>query len=78
MFGDGALAFREFTMKERVPLATIHAAILEILRSRRDAVLFGAQAVSRSPSRPSRTRGTSPERRTVKGETSRTSSSQRR
>jgi hypothetical protein len=40
MFGDGALAFREFTMKERVPLATIHAAILEILRSRRDAVLF--------------------------------------
>ncbi len=46
MFGDGALAFREFVMKERVPLATIQAAILEMLRSRRDAVLFGAQAVN--------------------------------
>jgi hypothetical protein len=46
MFGDGALAFREFAMKERVPLATIQAAILEMLRSRRDAVLFGAQAVN--------------------------------
>ena len=46
MFGDGALAFREFAMKERVPLPTIQAAILEILRSRRDAVLFGAQAVN--------------------------------
>lgn len=46
MFGDGALAFREFTMKEPVPLATIQAAILELLRSRKDAVLFGAQAVN--------------------------------
>ena len=46
MFGDGALAFREFAMKEPVPLAVIQAAILELLRSRKDAVLFGAQAVN--------------------------------
>lgn len=46
MFGDGALAFTEFTMKEPVLLATIQAAILELLRSRKDAVLFGAQAVN--------------------------------
>jgi hypothetical protein len=46
LFGDGVLAFREFTMKERVPLATIQAAILGLLRSREDAVLAGAQAVN--------------------------------
>lgn len=46
MLGDGALTFREFAMQEPVPLATIQAAILEILRSRDDAVLFGAQAVN--------------------------------
>ena len=46
MLGDGALTFREFTMDETVPLVTIQAAILEFLRSRDDAVLFGAQAVN--------------------------------
>jgi hypothetical protein len=46
MLGDGALTFREFVMKEPLPLATIHAAVLEFLQSRQDAVLFGAQAVN--------------------------------
>jgi hypothetical protein len=46
MFGDGALTFREFMMREPLPLATIHTAVLEFLRDRDDAVLFGAQAVN--------------------------------
>jgi hypothetical protein len=46
MFGDGALGFREFAMREPLPLATIHGAVLEFLRGRRDVVLFGAQAVN--------------------------------
>jgi Nucleotidyl transferase AbiEii toxin, Type IV TA system len=46
MFGDGALTFREFAMREPLPLATIHDAVLEFLRGRDDAVLFGAQAVN--------------------------------
>lgn len=46
MFGDGALAFGEFVTRERLPLATIHDAILEFLRGRDDAVVFGAQAVN--------------------------------
>ncbi len=33
-------------MRERVPLASIHDAVLEFLRGRDDAVLFGAQAVN--------------------------------
>lgn len=46
MFGDGSLTFREFVMQEPLPLATIHAAVLEFIRGRADAVLFGAQAVN--------------------------------
>src|SRR3989304_1161866 len=46
MFGDGALTFREFALREPLPLATIHDAVLEFLRGRDDAVLFGAQAVN--------------------------------
>jgi hypothetical protein len=46
MFGDGALTFREFIMREPLPLATIHDAVLEFLRGRDDAVLYGAQAVN--------------------------------
>ena len=46
MFGDGSLTFREFAVRERVPLATIHDAVLEFLRGRNDAALFGAQAVN--------------------------------
>ena len=46
MFGDGALTLREFAMNEPLPLARIHQAVLEFLRHRDDAVLFGAQAVN--------------------------------
>ncbi len=46
MFGDGSLTIREFEMKEPLPLATIHEAVLEFLRNRDDAALFGAQAVN--------------------------------
>jgi hypothetical protein len=46
MVGDGSLAFHEFVTRERVPLATVHDAVLEFLRGRKDAVLEGAQAVN--------------------------------
>src|SRR5438128_6997398 len=46
MFGDGSLTFREFIMREPVPLATIQDAVLEFLRGRTDAALYGAQAVN--------------------------------
>ncbi len=46
MFSDGALTFREFAMSEPLPLATIHNAVLEFLRGRDDAALYGAQAVN--------------------------------
>jgi hypothetical protein len=46
MLGDGALTFREFTVREPHPLAEIHAAVLEVLRGRTDVALFGAQAVN--------------------------------
>lgn len=46
MFGDGSLTFREFVMREPHPLAEIHDAVLEFLRGRDDAVLYGAQAVN--------------------------------
>jgi hypothetical protein len=47
MFGDGSLTFREFMMREPLPLATIQDAILfEFLPGRDDAVLYGAQAVN--------------------------------
>src|SRR5262249_41799042 len=46
MFGDGALTFREFMTREPLPLATIHDAVLDFLRGRDDAVLYGAQAVN--------------------------------
>ena len=46
MFGDGSLTFREFAMREPLPLAVIHDAVLEFLRGRDDAVLFGAQAIN--------------------------------
>ena len=46
MFGDGPLTFQEFAMREPHPLAVIHDAVLEFLRGRNDAVLFGAHAVN--------------------------------
>ena len=46
MLNSGALTFEEFAMREQIPLASIHDAVLEFLRGRDDAVLFGAQAVN--------------------------------
>ena len=46
VFGDGALTFQEFIMREPLPLATMQGAVLEFLHDRNDAVLFGAQAVN--------------------------------
>jgi hypothetical protein len=46
MFGDGGLSFREFIVREPHPLAVIHDAVLEFLRGRDDAALYGAQAVN--------------------------------
>ena len=43
---EGSLTFREFAVREPLPLATLHEAILSLLRGREDAVLFGAQAVN--------------------------------
>jgi hypothetical protein len=51
-FGEGSLLFQEFTMREPVPLAGIHQAVLEFLRGRKDAVLFGAHAVNAYVSEP--------------------------
>ena len=46
MFSAGVLAFREFVMREPLPLATIQESVLEFLRGRDDVALFGAQAVN--------------------------------
>jgi hypothetical protein len=46
MFNAGSLTFQEFIMSESLPLATIQEAVLEFLRGRDDAVVFGAQAVN--------------------------------
>src|SRR6267142_3938260 len=46
MLNAGTLTFKEFAMREQLPLATIHEAVLEFLRGRDDAVVFGAQAVN--------------------------------
>lgn len=46
MFNAGSLTFHEFIMSESLPLATIQEAVLEFLRGRDDAVVFGAQAVN--------------------------------
>jgi hypothetical protein len=42
----GVLTFKEFAMREQLPLATIHDAVLEFLRGRDNVVVFGAQAVN--------------------------------
>ncbi len=46
MFGDGSLTFREFATREPLPLAIIHDVVLEFLRGRTDAVLWGTQAIN--------------------------------
>src|SRR5262245_52757104 len=57
MFDAGTLTFREFMMREPLPLATIQNAVLEFLRGRDDAVLFGAQAVNAYVGEPRMTQG---------------------
>jgi hypothetical protein len=52
MFNAGTLTFQEFAMREQLPLATIHEAVLEFLRGRSDVVVFGAQAVNAYVSEP--------------------------
>jgi|ERR1043165_868474 hypothetical protein len=42
----GTLTFQEFAMREQLPLATVHEAVLDFLRGRDDVVMFGAQAVN--------------------------------
>lgn len=46
MVSADVLTFREFMMREPLPLATVQHAVLEFLRDRDDVVLFGAQAVN--------------------------------
>lgn len=46
MLNAGTLTFEEFAIREELPLATIHEAVLDFLRGRDDAVVFGAQAVN--------------------------------
>jgi hypothetical protein len=46
MLNAGVLTFHEFAISEPLPLATIHEAVLEFLRGRVDAVVFGAIAVN--------------------------------
>lgn len=46
MFGADVLTFREFAMREPLPLAAVHKGVLEFLRGRDDVVVFGAQAVN--------------------------------
>jgi hypothetical protein len=52
MLNAGVLTFKEFVMREPLPLATIHEAVLEFLRGRDDVVVFGATAVNAYVSEP--------------------------
>ena len=57
MFGADVLTFREFMMREPLPLATVHNAVLEFARGRDDVVVFGAQAVNAYVNEPRMTQG---------------------
>ncbi|HOR29337.1 MAG TPA: hypothetical protein PLG73_15090 [Candidatus Sumerlaeota bacterium] len=46
MIPAGVLTFREFVMREPLPLATVQDGVFEFLRGRSDFVLSGAQAVN--------------------------------
>jgi hypothetical protein len=52
MLNAGVLTFREFVMREPLPLATVHEAVLEFLRGRDDVVVFGATAVNAYAAEP--------------------------
>jgi hypothetical protein len=47
MLNAGALTFKEFAMREPLPLATIRDAMVEFLRGRDDVVVFGARPLTR-------------------------------
>ena len=57
MLNAGSLTFEEFAMREQVPLASIHEAVLDFLRGREDAVVFGAQAVNAYVAEPRMSQG---------------------
>ena len=57
MFVADTINFREVTMKEPLPLVTIQNAVVDFLRGRNDAALFGAQAVNVYVSEPHATQG---------------------
>jgi hypothetical protein len=46
MFVADTINFREIAMKDPLPLATIQNAVIDFIRGRSDAILFGAQAVN--------------------------------
>ena len=46
MFAADILTFQEFATGEPLPLSAVHNAVLEFLKGRDDAVVFGAQAVN--------------------------------
>ncbi len=46
IFKERSLTFQEFAMGESVPLSAIQEFVLEFLRDREDAAVFGAQAVN--------------------------------
>ncbi|HEY4423876.1 MAG TPA: nucleotidyl transferase AbiEii/AbiGii toxin family protein [Pyrinomonadaceae bacterium] len=52
MLNAGVLTFQEFAMREPLPLATLHEAVLEFVRGRDDVVVFGATAVNAYVSEP--------------------------
>ncbi len=52
MLNADVLTFQEFVMHETLPLSKIHQAVFEFLQGRKDAVLFGAQAVNAYVSEP--------------------------
>lgn len=60
MFNAGTLTFREFMTREPLPLATIQEAVLEFLRGRDDAVVFGAQAINAYVDEPRMTQDIDP------------------
>ncbi|MCG3156186.1 MAG: hypothetical protein DKINENOH_02801 [bacterium] len=57
MLNAGVLTFREFPMRETLPLAAIHEAVLQFLHGRDDAGLFGAPAVNAYVSAPRMSQG---------------------
>src|SRR2546427_6264513 len=52
MLNAGVLTFKEFAMREPLPLASIHEGVLDFVRGRDDVVVFGATAVNAYVSEP--------------------------